>query len=33
VGNLDLKVSSLKLVKPKIKTGMKPSKLNDDYKV
>jgi hypothetical protein len=33
VGNLDLKVSPLKFVKPEIKTGMKPSKLKDDYKV
>jgi hypothetical protein len=32
-GNLDIKVSPLKFVKPKIKTGMKPSKLKDDYKV
>ena len=32
-GNLDLKVSPLKFVKPEIKTGMKPSKLKDDYKV
>jgi hypothetical protein len=33
VGNLDLKVSPLKFMKPVIKTGMKPSKLKDDYKV
>jgi hypothetical protein len=33
VGNLDLKVSPLKLMKPEIKTGMKNSKLKDDYKV
>jgi hypothetical protein len=33
MGNLDLKVSPLKFAKPEIKTGMKPSKLKDDYKV
>jgi hypothetical protein len=32
-GNLDLKVSPLRVMKPKIKIGMKPSKLKDDYKV
>jgi hypothetical protein len=29
-GNLDLKVSALRVMKPKIKIGMKPSKLKDD---
>jgi len=33
VGNLDLKVSPLRVMKPKIKIGMKPSKLKADYKV
>ncbi len=32
-GTLDLKDSSLKFVKPEIKTGMKPSNLKSDYKV
>ncbi len=32
-GNHDLKVSPLRAMKPKIKIGMKPSKLKDDYKV
>jgi hypothetical protein len=32
-GNLDLKVSPFRVMKPKIKIGIKPSKLKDDYKV
>ena len=32
-GKLDLKDSSLKFVKPEIKTGMKTSNLKSDYKV
>ena len=32
-GTLDLKDSSLKIAKPEIKTGMKPSNLKSDYKV
>ena len=33
VGKLDVKDSSLKFVKPEIRTGMKPSNLKSDYKV
>jgi hypothetical protein len=32
-GTLDLKDSSLKIAKPEIKTGMKPSNLKSDYNV
>jgi len=32
-GTLDLKYSSLKIAKPEIKTGMKPSNLKRDDKV
>ncbi len=32
-GNLDLKISRLRFLNPKIKIGMKPSKLKDDFKI